>query len=60
MNDYTIEVEAVSGGWILEWHKKMADRQSYYGITGLPTSGKEIFTSKTKLMKRIEDLICPR
>lgn len=62
MSDKGFSVEEVKGGWVLDWHdrrKKDADREivRWPSLPPAPTSGREIFTTKKALEKRIKELI---
>lgn len=63
----SISVEKVENGWLLEWMDESLKEQDYDQITSgyrktrmlfsTEYTGKEIFTSRKSLMKRIGELI---
>jgi hypothetical protein len=56
----TVSVEAVDGGWVLDWDdpsKDDDDNHSHSYRIRTPTSGREIFTDRKKLLKRIDALV---
>jgi hypothetical protein len=59
----SISVEAVSGGWVFDWSDPSLDKRDSHLGTSWPerprpaTDGREIFTDKKKLVKRIGDFL---
>ncbi|WP_170984481.1 hypothetical protein [Rhodoligotrophos defluvii] len=55
-----VVVEELEGGWVLDWHdpRKIEDYSRWLYLDNRPsTSGREIYTDKKKLLKRLTDFL---
>ncbi len=62
MNIESFTVQAVKGGWVLDWRGKRPERslEQYRQWPQTPepeTSGREIYTTKKALEKRLRELV---
>ncbi len=57
--DKSVEIEVIDNGWVLSWKDETKERESWAGstLTKPKTRGREVFTSKKKLLERISSLI---
>lgn len=55
--DHGVEVEKVDNGYILTWSKEREEDWSEYSEFKTRTKGREIITTKKKLIERLRQLL---
>ena len=60
-SEKSVEVETLDNGWALTWEDKTRNKKRDYSSTlnsiELPERGREIYTSRTALHKRLKQLL---
>lgn len=59
--DKSVEVEVIDNGWVFSWEDKTVNRRenrfTHSTMPDRPERGREVFSDKKKLIKRVGELV---